>query len=489
MDLDISPNHSESLPLGDLSSQAFLTISLEASKALDWHIEELDETGFIAYTNFSVTSWAEEVTLKVKNNKVIIESECSGKESCGWDKNRQNVELLINKTSELKSNLTTEQLAVKMEAFQEQVIANAGNKTPKKNKSLVYDLRGLFIPVKGYFVTPLLMTANIVILILMAYSGASIGMPEMEMMLNWGANTRQLIIEGEAWRFLTSCFLHFGIMHLLMNMIALYYIGYLLEPRLGSIRFIFCYLMTGVCASVVSTWWHVYGVSAGASGAIFGMYGVFLAFLTTRFIEKSVRKELLGSISVFIIYNLIAGQSPGIDNAAHIGGLISGVVIGYAMIPSLLRPNVTAIKLVTVAILLSIMSGLIYFTIRSLPNDLKRYEDKMVTLSSMENMALEVLALPAGTPKEELLIGLNDRGIYYWNENIKLLDEFAELDLPPVLEQRNAMLRTYCSLRIKSYELMSKSITEDTPSYNLQIADYNKQISEVLQQLQNLDKH
>jgi rhomboid protease GluP len=269
MDLEVSPNHSESLPLGDLSSQAFITLSFEAAKALDWHVEELDEAGYIAYTNFSATSWAEEVTVKVKNNNVIIESECSGKESCEWHKNRQNVEQLISKTSELKSSLTTEQLAIKTEALQEQVIASAGTRTAKKNKSLIHDFRALFVPVKGYFATPLLMIANIVILLVMSYLGGSIGIPEMEMMLNWGANTRQLILEGEAWRFLTSCFLHFGIMHLLMNMIALYYIGYLLEPRLGSGWFLLAYLTTGVCASMISTWWHAYGISAGASGCRF----------------------------------------------------------------------------------------------------------------------------------------------------------------------------------------------------------------------------
>ena len=122
---------------------------------------------------------------------------------------------------------------------------------------------------------------------------------------------------------ITNCFLHIGILHLAFKMYALIFIGVLLEPYLGKLRFAVAYLLTGVFASVASLYWHDHTVSAGASGAIFGMYGVFLAMLTTNLIPKSVRKGLLASIGLFVAYNLLYGlKGWGIDaNAAHIGGL------------------------------------------------------------------------------------------------------------------------------------------------------------------------
>ena len=122
------------------------------------------------------------------------------------------------------------------------------------------------------------------------------------------------------------------------------YIGLLLEPRLGTIRFLGAYILTGIAASITSLWWHDLTISAGASGAIFGMYGVFLAMLTTNLIEKSARKALLTSIGVFVFYNLVNGMKGGIDNAAHIGGLVSGLLTGYAFYPSLKRPEAINLK-------------------------------------------------------------------------------------------------------------------------------------------------
>src|SRR5580698_9586542 len=79
--------------------------------------------------------------------------------------------------------------------------------------------------------------------------------------------------------------------------------------------------------------------SAGASGAIFGMYGVFLALLTTNLIDKVRRTALLASIGIFVGYNLLYGTKSGVDNAAHVGGLISGILIGYIFFPGLKKPD------------------------------------------------------------------------------------------------------------------------------------------------------
>src|SRR5690606_15299403 len=97
--------------------------------------------------------------------------------------------------------------------------------------------------------------------------------------------------------------------------------------------------------------------------AIFGMYGVFLAMLTSDLIEKTARKALLTSIAVFVGYSLLYGLKGGIDNAAHIGGLLCGLLIGYAFIPSLKKPEENKLKFGTIgltAVLILASSFMVY---------------------------------------------------------------------------------------------------------------------------------
>jgi rhomboid protease GluP len=112
-----------------------------------------------------------------------------------------------------------------------------------------------------------------------------------------------------------------------------------------------------------------------------------------------------------------------------------------------------------------------------------KYDIEMKTFFTNEGMAMEVLKLPKGTAKEELLYGLKDRGIYYWKENLTLLNDVDKLNLPDVLHQRDEMLRQYCDLRIKSYELLYKDLEENTDLYKTQIEQYNKQIYSIMESL------
>ncbi len=143
------------------------------------------------------------------------------------------------------------------------------------------DLLAVFKPAKDYFITPIILNINLFIFLLMAMMGVSMVQPDSGSLLTWGANYGPLTLAGEWWRLISSCFLHIGVVHLLMNMYAFLLIGAQLEPRLGKLRFSVAYLLTGIIASGTSLWWHRHTISAGASGAIFGMYGVFLAMLTT----------------------------------------------------------------------------------------------------------------------------------------------------------------------------------------------------------------
>jgi rhomboid protease GluP len=184
---------------------------------------------------------------------------------------------------------------------------------------------------EGYSVTPLLMYSNFAIYLVMFFSGLGFISFKSEDLLHWGANYRPNTMQGEWWRLLTSTFLHGGIMHLLANMYGLVFIGVILEPVLGKTKYLFVYLITGVLASCASLWWYDATVSVGASGAIFGLYGIFLALLVTKFFEPELAKPFLISTSVFIAFNLLMGFTGGIDNAAHIGGLISGFCIGLIL--------------------------------------------------------------------------------------------------------------------------------------------------------------
>jgi rhomboid protease GluP len=317
----------------------------------------------------------------------------------------------------------------------------------------------------------------------MGISGINIIEPNGQSMISWGANFKPLTLGGQWWRLVTNCFLHFGIFHLLMNMYALLFIGLLLEPYMGKLRYLSAYLLTGIAASIVSLWWHDLTISAGASGAIFGMYGVFLALLTSNLIEKRWRKIQLGSIIIFVGYNLLSGLKDGIDNAAHIGGLLSGLFIGYSSIPSLKKPEAGVLKLATVAVVSLVILAASFFVYQRLPNDFGAYETRMKEFSTHEQEAISLINTHPNTPDSQYIKALRVKGIADWNRNIAMTKEIENLHLSALLQKRNLKLRAYSELRLKTYELIIKGMEEDTDRYDAQIASYNRQIDGIIREL------
>jgi len=484
MAFGLSPKYTLELPAGELSREHFLVLLLEAAKQLNWNIGFTDENGFVAYTKFSMTSWAEEVTVKLEDDHAILNSECTGNQMMDWGKNKRNIESLESGFTELKANLSSEQLAEKYAELKygwELAEADAAAAPPTATKGRLTGVFSIFVPTEGYFVTPIIVNLNILVFVLMVISGVNFMEPDTASLLKWGANLRSLTLQGEYWRLFTCCFLHIGILHLLFNMYALVYIGLLLEPYLGKTRFAAAYVLTGIVASTASLWMHEQTVSAGASGAIFGMYGVFLAMLTTNAIDKSVRKAMLTSILVFVGYNLANGIKGGIDNAAHIGGLVSGLAIGYLFYPSLKNPDRTDLKLGSIAgITFAVIIGC-FMVCKNVPDNITKYDAKMRTFVSMENMALEVYRLPKTTSRDSILTEIKDHGIYYWREMIKLLNDLDQQNLPEQMHARNKELLHYCELRIKSYDLIYKAVAENTDKYKDSIDTYNKQIEAAIE--------
>ncbi|MBE9584769.1 rhomboid family intramembrane serine protease [Mucilaginibacter sp. JRF] len=207
----------------------------------------------------------------------------------------------------------------------------------KSNSGWLNDVKGILWPRPGYSISPVVMLLNISIFFAMVIAGLGFLSFRSSDLLTWGADYRPAVIDGDYWRLFTAMFLHGGIMHLVLNMYGLMLIGLLLEPVIGSKKFAIAYTVAGLAGSAASLWWHPATVGVGASGAIFGMYGVYVALLTTKMYTAAQRKALLTNMAFFIGINLLMGIKGSVDNAAHIGGLVAGIISGYAIYPFVKR--------------------------------------------------------------------------------------------------------------------------------------------------------
>lgn len=184
------------------------------------------------------------------------------------------------------------------------------------------------------WVTPTLLALNVGYYLLMVIRGVDPLQPEVPQLLEWGANYAPLTWKNEPWRLLSNLFIHCGILHLALNMWALWSAGRLLERLVGSTGYLIIYFASGIAGSLASLWWNGDVVSAGASGAIFGILGAFATFIWNRADSFPLQalSQLRNSLAMCIGYNLLFGASiQGIDQAAHIGGLLCGLICGLLL--------------------------------------------------------------------------------------------------------------------------------------------------------------
>jgi rhomboid protease GluP len=165
------------------------------------------------------------------------------------------------------------------------------------------------------------------------------GSTSLRVLVTLGAQVNLLVWQGEVWRLLTAMFLHIGVTHLLFNSWALYSLGRDVEMFYGSVRFTILYFVAGLFGGVA---YYLLGapptavtVSAGASGAVFGVIGAELAFwLRNRDLFGAFGRQRLLNLGMLVAINLFLGFTvPGINNLAHLGGLISGFLLALALAP------------------------------------------------------------------------------------------------------------------------------------------------------------
>lgn len=180
-------------------------------------------------------------------------------------------------------------------------------------------------------ITIAIVVSNVAIFLAMLLSGGF----SPANMVEWGANFRPLVETGQWWRLVTSVFLHFSAMHLLLNCWVLWDIGKLVERILGHFRFGLAYLVSGVGGSIASMIFAAESsISAGASGAVFGIFGALLGITLVRpkmlpLVELSKHRNLIAAF--FVINLFIALANPWIDLGAHVGGFVAGIACGFVL--------------------------------------------------------------------------------------------------------------------------------------------------------------
>lgn len=195
------------------------------------------------------------------------------------------------------------------------------------------EVRRVRLPSQTPIFTYALIAINVIVFLADAFTAYSgLGFRGVGLLTLLGAKDNLAIMDGEVWRLITPLFLHGGILHLGFNSYFLYVVGRQIESAYGRVRFLALYFLSGLAASIAS-----FALSSansiGASGALFGLIGAWIPLLyRNEDILANTRRQIRSIVQVILI-NLLIGLTPGIDNWAHLGGLVGGVVLGWFTTP------------------------------------------------------------------------------------------------------------------------------------------------------------
>jgi len=232
----------------------------------------------------------------------------------------------LNKYEFIKEEFPTITKNTKFKEKGMELFLKLTNEISKKSESESMKAEDVFAKKKPV-VTYAIIAINIILFILMYIFGS--GSTDAQTLVDFGANYAPLIKAGEYYRLITSAFLHIGLMHLLVNSYALYVIGPQVESFFGKTKYIIIYVLSAVFGNLLSMLFTD-AISAGASGAIFGLLGstLYFGYHYRVYLEGVLKSQIIPLIVINLALGFIIS---GINNAAHIGGLIGGVLVSMAV--------------------------------------------------------------------------------------------------------------------------------------------------------------
>ncbi len=336
------------------------------------------------------------------------------------------------------------------------------------------------------WVVPTLVTLNVLVFAALAFAGAGVWSVSAEALTRWGSNFGQLTMGGQLWRLLTSLFLHAGIAHLVLNMWVLWGAGRLAERVFGSATFILLYLGAGLVASLSSVAWNPFNNSVGASGAIFGVLGACLAFLfrrDTHVPRKLVRAHGLSTLA-FTLFSLVNGFiGTQVDNAAHVGGLISGALLGWILARPLdthARANLRPVQIATAACVACLALGAGFWQLHALSSTQSPSERYWVSHQwvleaqggAMRTMSDLQMRSAAGTlSTDEFERRLEHEVLAAWTQvDARLLDEPAPQD--PELKKFSDLVAEFVRLRREAAQAYFEAASRDDKARLVDAEEY-----------------
>jgi rhomboid protease GluP len=307
--------YQEIIPLRELQPGQGITLAYETTIFLGWQMKQHKPDVYI----ISKSATSQEIALRIFQEEIHLLPIESATIVFDATQYQTIVKYFINNYEDMRGKRSLSELD---ERYKQ--LTNTAQPSSKTNKWF-----DVLKPTNGYRVTPILIGANAFIFILLLLIHQAPFALTLEEIIASGAACKPFIQQGQWWRLITQLFIHADFIQLSVNMYILMQLGRILEPLLGSLYFAVAFFLCGICGAVSGL--MIYDIAAvGTTACIFGVWGTFVALLTTNFVEAQNKKNLIQRSIIILVINAVLGFILKFDIFTSMVGFASGLLFGYA---------------------------------------------------------------------------------------------------------------------------------------------------------------